>query len=55
MQPVFPDYLSVSYDYDSSKVASLYFFCPSKVTEHATSQVNGGEFKIKQKKPNPNP
>ena len=45
MQPVFPDYLSVSYDYGLSKVASLYFFRPSKVTEHATHGSMGASLK----------
>ena len=29
----------------SSDIASSYFFRPSKVTEHVTSRVSGGEFK----------
>ena len=31
----------------SSDIASSYFFRPSKVTEHVTSRVSGGEFRIK--------
>ena len=32
-----------------------HIFRPSKVTEHVISRVNGGEFRIKRKKPYPNP
>ena len=30
-----------------SDIASSYFFYPSKVTEHVTSRVSGGKFRIK--------
>ena len=32
----------------------IFFFHPSKFTEHVTSWVSGCEFEINQKKPNPN-
>ena len=35
------------------KVYKVFYFRPSKVTEHVTSQFSDGEFKTKQKKPNP--
>ena len=30
-----------------SDIASSYYFCASKVTEHVTSRVSGSEFKTK--------
>ena len=37
-----------------SDIASSYIFRPSKVTEHVTSRVSGGEFRTKLKKFNRN-
>ena len=41
--------------YCTMRIASSYIFRSSKVTEHVTSRVSGGEFRVQYKKLNPNP